>query len=102
MPDICPACGQPLPVLIRSADQLVVAMRVPPPPSDKKKFPREATRDVYEGADATGKKGCGEYFVTYGGYKVARAAIDEALKHGMIRRKYDLDGYWCLADVAKE
>ena len=97
----CPTCGQTLPlrtVRIRSADELVAAMRVPPPPSDNKKFPREPARDVYEGADATGKKGRGEYFVTYGGGEVARAAIDEALERGMIRLKYEIDGYWCLAD----
>jgi hypothetical protein len=101
MAEICPACGQPLPsrsVPIRSADELVAAMRAPPPPSDNKKYPRGSTRDVYEGADPTGKKGSGEYFVTFGGGEVTRAAIDDALERGLIRLKYDCDGYWCLAD----
>jgi hypothetical protein len=102
MADICPTCGQALPsrsVPIRSADELVAAMRVPPPPPSKhKKFPRPAVRDVYEGADPTGEKGSGEYFITYGGGEVARAAIDEAVERGLIRLKYDIDGYWCLAD----
>ncbi|MGC1885683.1 MAG: hypothetical protein WA709_06235 [Stellaceae bacterium] len=90
--------GAPRPIQIRSADQLVAAMRIPPPPSDSTKYPAGDIRDVYEGTDATGE-GAGEYFVTYGGGTVARSAIDEAVRRGLIRLKYDCGGYWCLADA---
>lgn len=100
-PNICPTCKQPIPPrreLIWSADQLVAAMRIPPPPSDDKKFPRGETRDVYEGYE-NGKIPTGRFYLTYGeGIQVRREAIAEALRRGLIRLKYDdCGGYWCLA-----
>ncbi len=93
-------CGQALPpraIPICSASHLVAAMRVPPPPSDSKKFPREPTRDVYEGY-FVGNVPTGRFYVTFGGGEATRDAVDTALARGLIRLKYDCDGYWCLAD----
>ena len=103
-PDVCPTCGQPLPQrrtsMISSADHLVAAMRLPPPPSDDKKFPRGETRDVYEGYE--NGRATGRFHLTYMvGAEVRREAIDEALRRGLIRLKHvDCNGYWCLADAA--
>jgi hypothetical protein len=87
---------------IQTADALVAAMRVPPPPSRDKIFPREDRRDVFEGY-ARGESGeipTGRFYVTYSGGEASRQAIVEALKRGLIRRKYDeCDGYWCLSDA---
>jgi hypothetical protein len=83
--EICPTCGQRLPDLIRTADQLVTAMRDP-------------TRDVYEGYAR--RKPTGRFYISYGGGEATRAAVEEALRRGLIRLKYDdVDGYWCLADA---
>ncbi len=100
MADICPACGQMLPsraIPICSADHLVAAMRVPPPPTDSKKFPPAPTRDVYE-EYRDGKVPTGRFYVTFGGGEATRDAVDTALRRGLIRLKYDFDGCWCLAD----
>ncbi len=98
--DVCPTCGQPLPVhrqLISSADELVAAMRIPPPPIDNKNS-RDETRDVYE-EYANGRIPTGRFCLTFGAdVRVLRKAIDEALRSGLIRQKYNDDsGYWCLA-----
>ena len=103
MSDICPTCRQPLPPrrgMITSADQLVAAMRTPPPPSDDKKCPRGEARDVYEGY-RNGTIPTGRFYLTYGdGASVQREAIEEALRRGLIRLKYDnREGrYWRLAE----
>ncbi len=96
-PNICPTCGQPLPQqpqLIGTADELVAALRIPLSPSDKGEIPREPARNVYEGST-------GGFYVTYEGGEVRREALDEALRRGLIRLKYDdCGGCWCLNDLS--
>lgn len=103
MADRCPTCGQPLPAagMISTAGELVAAMRVAPPVRSSKKWRYEEFREVYESGSRTNRAlGSGQYFLTYGnGQQVSRAAIDEALRRGLIRLAYDdCDGCWCLAE----
>jgi len=101
MIDRCPTCGQSLPRIdgvprICTAEALVAAMQIPPPPSDNKRYSRGSTRDVYEGY-REGKIPTGRFYVTYQGGQVTRSAVEDAVRRGLIRLKYDCDGYWCLA-----
>lgn len=101
----CPICGQllpPPPDAIFTADDLVAALMRPIEPNlnPPKGMRQPRRRDVYEGADSNGKRGSGRYFVTYGGGEATRTAIDEALARGLIRRKWEIDGCWCLVDEA--
>jgi hypothetical protein len=96
----CPHCGQVMPsapVPIQTAEALVAAMRVPPPPSGDKIFRREERRDVYEGYER-GNVPTGRFYVTFAGGEASREAVGEALARGLIRLKYDFDGCWCLSD----
>jgi hypothetical protein len=98
MPSPVPRFGiPPIAPPIQTADALVAAMRVPPPPSGEKRYQRGDRRDVYEGYES-GEIPTGRFYVTFGGGKVSREAVDEALARGLIRLKYDSDGYWCLSD----
>lgn len=72
----CPHCGQPLPL---TGEELAARMA--------------GGLDCYEAAD-------GGYFLTQGGGKVSRAAIDDALAKGLIVPKWDDSphlAYWRFA-----
>jgi hypothetical protein len=99
MPSPVPRFGiQPIAALIQTADGLVAAMRVPPPPSGDKRYQRGDRRDVYEGYES-GENPTGRFYVTFGGGEASHDAVDEALARGLIRLKYhDCDDYWCLSD----
>jgi hypothetical protein len=81
MTEPCPTCGQPLPPrdMIVTAEALVAAMKVPPPPSDGK-FWRGHFREVYEAER-------GEFHLTYGG-QVSPEAVADAITRGLIVPSY--------------
>ncbi len=99
MAERCPTCGQPLPdqAMIRTAEQLIAAMRIAPPSH------RGATRDVYEGYH-NGKTPTGKFYLTFGGEAVARSAVDEAVRRGLIVPTWPDGGpgSWSLPEQAEE
>ncbi len=89
--------------IISSAEELVAAMSVAPPPPPlvrgKGKFHRETTRSVYEGY-ADGKKPTGRFYITFSGGEATRAAVQDALRRGLIAQTWDCEGHWSLPEEA--
>jgi hypothetical protein len=88
---VCPTCGRPGYEPARkivTADDLIAAMR--------QLGKDHKSRDVYRGGRG--------YWLTYGHEAVARNAVYEALRRGLIAPTYPHieDGYWSLPDRAAE
>lgn len=74
---VCPTCGQHIPNTPSPADDLLRLLRQSKP-----------HRQVYEGQD-------GGWYVSYGGGRTTRQAVDELVARGVIVRCYsDSDGMY--------
>lgn len=98
----CQTCGQLLPRApepdIRTAEQLIAVMLVPPPAQLARKRHPDTTRDVYRGLS-------GQFYLTYGeGLNVARQAVEDAARRGLIVLTWPniTTGSWSLPEQAED